>query len=122
MIRRAAALASLALALSAGVASAQTTTWRSNVIHSPSGNIRCALIPSRMVVCTTAAPFRSVEMDFGYAAYRIHPSRVYGSGPVLQYGDAWGTSYFECDSEATGMSCTSGNHGFNIAREGVETW
>lgn len=111
-----------ALACAAIVPSSASAAWHSNVMHSPSGNIRCA-VAQGTVMCTTSAPYRSVVLDIGYRAYRIRPTQVYGSGPVLQYGGAWGSSEFECDSEASGMTCTDNyDSGFTINRAGIETW
>lgn len=46
------------------------------------------------------------------------------AGQVLDYGD-WATiEGFVCQSATTGLTCTTGDeeHGFSMARAGIETW
>lgn len=115
----------LSLALAPGIAG--SGVGRS--FASPSGNIHCQATGLAKVTCTTAVPFRTVTLDAGHRAVRVHPPIREPRGPIVVYGDAWGGTDSEpfhdvqCASEYSGMICTDFlTHGFTISRGRVQTW
>ena len=45
-----------------------------------------------------------------------------GSDNILDYGDVWKMDGFRCTSEATGLACKRGKHGFSISRKAIKAY
>ena len=118
--------------------------------HSPSGNIRCFLVPGRPPVLrcqirqadyatrlTTHCASPPIGVD--WAGFELTPGRkgaVTCSGGVLYepdrqvpvfvnqgYGTTWRRGAFACDSETTGVTCRNRTgHGLFISRASWRVW
>ena len=137
----------LAIALAAGLA---LPAWAAEVeleagesgqveFAMPSGNIGCIVTPEGgtdvyqpedggpEIMCDRVEPdYVRVVMGAGEAEELedIADPSCCGVEQVLDYGD-WATiEGFVCQSKTTGLTCTTEDeeHGFTMARAGIETW
>ena len=115
-------LVALALALPA-----TAQAWTSNHFYSPTRNIECKFFPppgAPYIACTTFNDGFLATIDNRYRSYHTYGNggygfNRYGSGPTLQYGQTYVTSYgLRCRSYTSGMKCWSriSGHGFILSR------
>lgn len=136
----------LAVCAAASVASAAPLPG----FRSPSGNIRCILLPgySRNLLCTidrsayaTALQARCMApggAGVDWHGFTLSPTRkglVNCSGGIqysgkdrpvyvtLAYGSSWRRGAFTCMSQRTGVTCRArSGHGLFVSREAWRTW
>jgi hypothetical protein len=101
--------------------------------HSPSGNIRCAILKSGVRCDIQQKTFisppkpNSCEFDWGQSvglgrkghAHFLCVSDATDPGRELAYGDAIARHGFRCKSLSSGVRCVNkrSGHGFKLARE-----
>jgi hypothetical protein len=112
----------------------------SNRLHSatflmPSRNIGCAVYGG-FLRCDIRSgllpePARACTLDWtGVQMAAAGPAQPNCAGdtifdpaaPVLQYGGTWSRGGITCASSTTGLRCSSGRHGFALARESWHTY
>lgn len=104
----------------------------------PSGNIGCVYVPA-----DGPGVYKNSDGGAELSCDRVEPSYVRvqlgplgeaerltnvgdasccGAENILEYGEVWEEGPFSCMSETTGITCTTGNHGFSMSRKAVKVY
>jgi hypothetical protein len=138
-VRTAFLAAAVALSVPASAAHAAAP---STVFQTPSGNIACAYEPKSafgpaLVRCDIRSQLhpaptgRRCEFDWGAMEIGVTGSGRPGcisdtvaqqNAPVLAYGKTWRRGGFVCTSQADGLTCRRGAHGFFLSRASWRRW